>query len=1145
MSINYSTSLLSDAAASNVVHTFQTILSTLSTIDAGSSQKVQDLDLLSERDRHQILLWNEARPVYVDKCIHHVIRERTRSNPNSPAVCSWDGELAYAELDGLSSKLARYLLRLGIGPEVAVGVSFEKSMWAIVAQLAILKAGGAFVPVDDSHPVSRLKIIFDVAEVRLLLASPSRTSAFEGLVAKVLPVSSALLETLKDLEVKGDPVTEVNSCNAAFVLYTSGSTGQPKAVVQSHGTICTLFQSHAEALHVDASSRVFQFAAYTFDVSTMDIYTTLMQGGCLCVPSEDDRNNNIAGAINRLHANWADLTPTVASLLHPELVPALRTLVLAGEAAQQEHVHRWVGSVRLINCYGPVESGNCTAYEYPSTSSPADTIGRTMSGAVCWIVNPKDHNQLAAVGEIGELLVEGPTLARGYLKQPEKTAAAFIKAPRWLEASKESAERRFYKTGDLAYYIPDGLISFVGRADLQIKIRGQRVEISEAEYYLSTCPHVANSAVAFPKSGQFAKRLVAIVQLHGVRPQFPVHDHIRLTPRDQLDAIAFCPSEATAFLKANIPVYMVPTAWLAVDHIPLSTSGKVDRKGIEQWLAKLAFNEEWTASRFSSRKLDPIPKDEQIGLEIGHFVTNMISQGDKKLMTVLEANDFLLSALGIDSIQVITLLSWINRKYHIRVTVEHLTRPSTTILSLAKDIQFVGIDRPSMHRKSEHNYVDEAAALLNELPNSNGYRCKRNTYEKPIIKTIYVTGSTGFLGKEILKQLLIYYGIKKIILHVRTDNPVKGFQRIKNLATAAGWWHTSFSSRIEVWPGDLTKPRMGLAEHFWERLTGDAASDDCVDAIIHNGASVRYNVGYETLKATNVLSTLSILEAMSQTSCGGISLVYVSGGQRLSVGVEDDALNIEQVSRSTGYAQTKLVSELLVKKFALNPKSSGHRISIVKPGYIIGTPAEGLANLSDYIWRLVAGAIDAKIYSCDAGWLFIADVERVASEVIDSAFSESRSSCRITKVMDGIDIRELWEILREDFGYELCRLGSDEWWKALRLKVEEVGVKHLLWPLLYMLDREKGEVVSQFAPTVVSASAQARVRAAIMKNIGFLVEEGFLPKGRHPDGFGKAAPGFNGSWSDGNVLTNGNCVNGDMGSRAPDLTKACAGPVEV
>ena len=235
----------------------------------------------------------------------------------------------------------------------------------------------------------------------------------------------------------------------------------------------------------------------------------------------------------------------------------------------------------------------------------------------------------------------------------------------------------------------------------------------------------------------------------------------------------------------------------------------------------------------------------------------------------------------------------------------------------------------------------------------------------------------------------------------------------------------------------------------------------------------------------------------------------------------------------------------MVKKFASNPKSRGHRISIVKPGYIIGTPAEGLANLSDYIWRLVAGAIDAKIYSCDAGWLFIADVERVASEVIDSAFSESRSSCRITKVMDGIDIRELWEILREDFGYELCRLGSDEWWKALRLKVEEVGVKHLLWPLLYMLDREKGEVVSQFAPTVVSASAQARVRAAIMKNIGFLVEEGFLPKGRHPDGFGKAAPGFNGSWSDGTALTNGNCVNGHMGSRAPDLDKACAGPVEV
>ena len=1099
--INYSTSLLSDAAATNVVHTFQKILSTLSSIPADSSQKLQDIDLLSERDRHQIFRWNEARPAYVNNCIHHLIRQRTLLSPDSPAVCSWDGGLSYADLDGLSSKLAHYLLRLGIGPEVVVGVSFEKSIWAIVAQLAILKAGGAFLPVNDSDPRSRLKIIFNVAEVRLLLASPCRTSMFADLVAKVLPISSALWETLEELEVKGDPVTDVNSYNAAFVLFTSGSTGQPKAVVQSHGTICTLFQSHAEALHVEASSRVFQFAAYTFDVSTMDIYTTLMQGGCLCVPSEDDRNNDLAGAINRLHANWADLTPTVAGLLRPEMVATLRTLVLAGEAAQQEHVHRWVGSVCLINCYGPVESGNCTAYEYPSTSSPADIIGRAMSGAVCWIVNSRDHNQLAAVGEIGELLVEGPTLARGYSKQPEKTAAVFIKSPRWLrlEECKASAERRFYKTGDLVYYNPDGLISFVGRADLQIKIRGQRVEISEAEYYLSSCPHVANSAVAFPKVGQYAKRLVAVVQLNGVKPQFPAYDHIRLAPRDELDAITFCPSEATALLKAKIPAYMVPTAWLVVDHIPRSASGKVDRKGIEKWLTELALEEEWTASRLLSKKLTPIAKNEKTALEIGQFVSDMISQGDKKLTALLGANDFRLSALGIDSIQVMTLLSWINRRYKIRMAVEHLTHPSTTILSLARDLKLSGNDRSSMHRKAEHNYVDEATALLNELPNSNGYYCKRNRDEKPTLKTIYVTGSTGFLGKEILKQLLIYSGIKKIILHVRADDSVKGFQRIQSLAKSAGWWHPSFTSRIEVWPGDLTQPRMGLAERFWKRLTGDAASEDPVDAIIHNGASVRYNVGYESLKATNVLSTLSILEAMSQTSCGAISLVYVSGGQRLSVGVEDDALNIEQVSRSTGYAQTKLVSELLVKQFASNPKSSGHRISIVKPGYIIGTPAEGLANLSDYIWRLIAGAIDAKIYSCDAGWLFIADVEKVASEVIENAFSESRSSCRITKILDGIDIRGLWKILREDFGYELHPLSSNEWWKLLRLKVEEDGAKHHLWPLLCMLDQEKGEVVSQIAPVVVSATARTRVRAAIKKNIDFLVRDGFLPKGSHHD----------------------------------------------
>ncbi|KAL8768187.1 MAG: hypothetical protein Q9209_005496 [Squamulea sp. 1 TL-2023] len=333
-------------------------------------------------------------------------------------------------------------------------------------------------------------------------------------------------------------------------------------------------------------------------------------------------------------------------------------LVLTGEAAQQEHVDCSVGSVHLINRYGPVESGNCTAYEYPNATSPANIVGRAMSGAICWIVDANDHNQLAAVGD-RRALVEGPTLARGYLKQPEKMAAAFITIPfRELNSTGASTKRQYYKIADLAYHRHEGLLCFVGRGDLQVKNHGQRVDISEAECYLSKYPHVAKSAVAYPQTGQFAGQLVAVVQLRRVKLASSVYNHIRLTQRDKLESNPFHPSEATAFLKDHIPGYMTPTAWLVVDHLLISMSGKGDRIGIERWFS-LAYNKEWWVSRLCSEGFFPTPESNHIALKLGLIVPDLICQGDVKVKIVFEGKDIPSSALGIDYMQFITLLSYI------------------------------------------------------------------------------------------------------------------------------------------------------------------------------------------------------------------------------------------------------------------------------------------------------------------------------------------------------------------------------------------------------------------------------------------------------------------------------------------------------
>lgn len=1092
-SLGHSTSVLSNASATNLLHTYQQILSELLRASTETPTRIQELDFLSQRDRQQILHWNKAHPVSIDACIHHVFQERVRLSPCSPAICSWDGDLTYEELDILSSNLARYLYELGVGPEIIVAVSFEKSIWAIVAELAVLKAGGAFVPIDDSHPTNRLKAIFQIAGVRLLLTSRSRVPKFGCLGPKVIEISPALFDTLPDFRESHDLGTDATSNNAAFVLFTSGSTGTPKAVVQSHGTIVTLFDSHAKALHVDETSRVFQFAAYTFDVSTMDIYTALMQGACICIPSEEDRRNNIAGAMNRMMVNWADLTPTIAKLIRPEEVPSLNTLVLAGEAAQQEHVHRWVGRARLINCYGPVESGNCTAYEYPSTSSPANIIGPAMSAALCWIVHREDHNKLASVGQVGEILVEGPTLARGYLKEPDKTAAVFIRRPHWVGEYTLATGSRCYKTGDLAYYNSDGLICFVGRADLQIKIHGQRVEMSEAEYHLSTCPAVAKSMVLFPKSGRFSKRLVAVVQLKDIVSQFPSSDDIRLTPKDVLETCVFTKEQATSFLREQIPAYMIPTLWFVIYQIPLSTSGKIDRNALDQWILAVPFEAEWGTVKRSLTDLHYIPQNNHVALELSDFVSDMISRDFIEPKVRIQGKNFVLNDAGLDSIQTITLLSWIRKRYRVRIAVETLTHPQTTIMSLAKEVQGASNTGSELQVKSTTDLPHEVTILSRTFMRTNIHLYKERRSQRKTTEVVFLTGSTGYLGKQILKQLLMDTKIKNVIVHIRANDSTQGLERIKRSAMQAGWWLDSFVSRVEVWPGDLAKPKLGLPQCFWKRLTGDGPPDTCVDAIIHNGAVVRYNIGYEPLKATNVLSTLELLNAMA-ASDRGMRFVLVSGGQRLSVGPDDDQANLAKVSSSTGYAQSKLVSELLVKRFGSSTNSNGHQIIIIKPGYIIGTPEEGVANLTDYIWRLVAAAIDAKVCSHDAGWLFISDVARVTDEMLNHVFAEHDEPCKTVKITDGIDIRDFWSILRDGFGYVLNPLGSSEWWKMLRREVEEAGEKHCLWPLLHMLDKKGAEMVSPVAPSNVSGSRElARVKAALTKNIEFLIKEGFLP----------------------------------------------------
>ncbi|KAL7778314.1 hypothetical protein CFE70_004993 [Pyrenophora teres f. teres 0-1] len=469
-----------------------------------------------DRGTEKMWAWNYEIPGVTNKCIHDLFAEQVLAQPNAPAICAWDGKMSYSVLDNLSTTLAGYLVKIGVKPEDVVPLCFEKSMWTVVAMLAVLKAGGAFAPLDPDHPASRHKEILRQTSARVVLVSAQHSARWASSSCHVVTLSEA---SISQLTADDDlPNFSATPGNAAYILFTSGSTGIPKGVVLEHRAVSTSCLGHGRAFGITDQSRVLQFTSYTFDFCMAEIITTLLYGGCICVPSDRDRRSDLAKAINAMGANWALLTPSVAQLLNPSDVPTLKILVIGGEQVTSTDWNRWPTGVQLINGYGPTECCIVCAGYTTTQAFTTGTIGRAIA-SVSWVVDPENHHKLAPLGSVGELLVEGPILARGYLNDAEKTAAAFIEDPAWLmDGCQGYAGRhgRLYKTGDLVQYNDDGNLVCLGRKDSQVKLRGQRIELGEIEHHLREClPEATQMAVEVILPSEESKHatLAAFVRL--------------------------------------------------------------------------------------------------------------------------------------------------------------------------------------------------------------------------------------------------------------------------------------------------------------------------------------------------------------------------------------------------------------------------------------------------------------------------------------------------------------------------------------------------------------------------------------------------------------------------------------------------------
>lgn len=521
---------------------------------------------LSEEEYTQIVIeWNATKRDYpYERCLHQLIEAQVRQTPDTPAVIFEGEQLSYRQLNEQANQLARYLQRLGVGPEVIVGVCLERSLELVVALVSILKAGGAYVPLDPDLPAERLAFMLedlsigmDGQQVIVLTQShltPHLPESSAQMICLDMVREHVVLEPGEDLPCVATPE------NLAYVVYTSGSTGKPKGALNTHRGICNRLLWMQEAYRLTVTDCVMQKTPFSFDVSVWEFFWPLMTGAHLVVarPGGHKESAYLVSLIREQQVTTLHFVPSMLQMFLEEpgleTCTSLRRVICSGEALPYALQERFFSrsSTMLYNLYGPTEAAIDVTHWTCQRGSPQGMvpIGHPIANTQIYILDP--HGQPVSVNVQGEIYIGGIGVARGYLNRPELTAERFLRDP-----FTDQPGARLYRTGDLARFLPDGTIMYLGRVDHQIKLRGFRIELGEIEAVLSQHPAVREVVVTASTDATGNTRLVAYVVLQ--------QGHHLSTQQMQ------------QYMARQVPDYMIPAILMVLDTFPLTTSGKVNR----------------------------------------------------------------------------------------------------------------------------------------------------------------------------------------------------------------------------------------------------------------------------------------------------------------------------------------------------------------------------------------------------------------------------------------------------------------------------------------------------------------------------------------------------------------------------------------
>ncbi len=549
--LRYNTDLFNAGTVKRFVGCFKTLLKGIA---ENPDRRISQFALLSAEESSQLLeQWNQTAVSFPDRCAHELFEEQVERRPEATALVFGEQRLSYRELNAKANQLAHYLRGLGVGPDVLVGILMERSVEMIVAILGVLKAGGAFVPIDPSYPAERIEFMLADADFSLLLTQENLTSPWSAVPWHRFSTSGVTVyqSGAKAPHSREMPISTTPD-NLAYAIYTSGSTGRPKGVLLQHRGLTNLALAQAEAFAVSEDSRVLQFASLSFDATVSEIFKTFLSGATLVIATAESLMpvTPLLNVLREQRITMVTLPPTVLAILPNNDLPDLRTVISAGEACSAELAASWSSDGRrFLNAYGPTEVTVCATLTEPLDGSCKPPIGKPIANAECYVLDA--NLQPVPTGVVGELYVGGVGLARGYLGRPELTAERFIPHP-----FAQQPGGRLYRTGDLACFKEDGQLDYRGRIDQQVKVRGFRIELEEIEAVLSQHPDVQDAVVLAREDVPGDKRLVAYV----------VSDQGA--------------GELRTWLSEKLPDYMLPSVFISMEAFPLTSSGKIDRAAL-------------------------------------------------------------------------------------------------------------------------------------------------------------------------------------------------------------------------------------------------------------------------------------------------------------------------------------------------------------------------------------------------------------------------------------------------------------------------------------------------------------------------------------------------------------------------------------